>query len=448
MSAKANIDDGAAMPDDAARVCFNESLDLLQHKFGLIKLGGRIWGHDQPGSASLDGQGTAHKLVFFNRGDLALLMTRALKKAGLFTDCEKVVKAFFTHPATLCYEGLEFNPRGTTPHFLNLWVGPNITPTPGPWPLIHGFLLEVICDGNRDHFAYLLRYIAHALQRPWEKPGVIVVLVGGQGIGKGRLGRILRRIWASTYLHVYRTANVTGNFNADLERAFIVFLDEALFAGDRAASDALKSLVTEEIIHINEKHQPSRQVQSYHRFFIATNAEHVKHTDRDDRRDFVLRVSELRKGDFAYWAALSAEIENGGVESMAHDLLALDLSDFNVRAKPSTGELVEQKLLSLDPVGRYWHELLLGDEHVDGGDWPEFIRTDAIVAGAVAMAGKRLFRNPSASEVIKTVLRMCPSAVKGQKQDSLSRGRGLFLPSLEVARREFETFIGGEVEWD
>jgi hypothetical protein len=448
MSTKIETSSGDATPDDEARAQFNDSLTLIQKKFGLIKLGGRIWGHDRPGSAALDGQGTAHKLVFYNRGDLALLMTRALKKAGLFTDCEKVVKDFFTHPATLCYEGLEFNPRGTTPHYLNLWIGPSLTPRQGRWPLIHGFLLEVICDGNRNHFAYLLRYIAHALQRPWEKPGVIVVLVGGQGIGKGRLGRILRRIWASTYLHVYRTANVTGNFNADLERAFVVFLDEALFAGDRAASDALKSLVTEEVIHINEKHQPSRQVQSFHRFVIATNSEHVKHTDRDDRRDFVLRVSELRKGDFAYWAALSAEIENGGVEAMAHDLLALDLSDFNVRAKPGTGELVQQKLLSLDPVGRYWHELLLGEGQVDCGDWPDFIRTDAIVAGAVAMASRRLFRNPSASEVIKTVLRMCPSATKGQKQDSLSRGRGLFLPSLDVARHEFEAFIGGEVTWD
>ena len=135
---------------------------------------------------------------------------------------------------------------------------------------------------------------------------------------------------------------------------------------------------------------------------------------------------------------------------MVHDLLAKDLSAFNVRAKPSTGELIEQKLLSLDPIGRYWYELLRGEVAGDdnGADWPEFIRTEAVVSGVVSMSGRRMFRSPSASEVVKAVARMCPSATKGQKQDSLSRGRGLFLPSLDVARSEFEVYLGGAVAWD
>ena len=112
-----------------------------------------------------------------------------------------------------------------------------------------------------------------------------------------------------------------------------MFLDEALFAGDRASSDALKSLITEEIIHINEKHQPSRQIKSYHRFVIATNAEHVKHTDRDDRRDFVLKVSEVYKGKSDYWQALEAEMQASGIAAMVHALLIMDLSGFNVRTK-------------------------------------------------------------------------------------------------------------------
>jgi hypothetical protein len=285
------------------------------------------------------------------------------------------------------------------------------------------------------------------LQRPWEKPGIIIILMGGQGIGKGRLGAILRAIWQATYLHLYKTANVTGSFNADLERSFIVFLDEALFAGDRASSDALKSLVTEDIIHINEKHQPSRQIKSYHRFVIATNAEHVKQTDRDDRRDFVLRVSEARKGDLDYWQELSREIDHEGVAAMVHDLLAMDLSTFNVRAKPNTRELVEQKLHSLEPIARYWYEFLLEGDGAEGG-WPDFIATNDIAEGIVDLAGKRLFRNPSASEVVKAVLRMCPSATKGQKQEQLHRARGLMLPHLNVARTEFSAFIGGDIKWE
>ena len=336
----------------------DEALAILQSHYFLIKLSGKIWVHDHPGAIEKGRLGTTQKLVFYNRGDASLLMVRTLKRMIHNVKAEDVVKTFFTHPDTVCYEGLEFNPAGTTPGFLNLWVGPTVTPKAGSWRLIQLFLLEVICDGNHEHYMYLIAYIAHALQRPWEKPGIVIILMGGQGIGKGRLGAILRAIWQATYLHLYKTANVTGSFNADLERSFIVFLDEALFAGDRASSDALKSLVTEDIIHINEKHQPSRQIRSYHRFVIATNAEHVKQTDRDDRRDFVLRVSEARKGDLDYWHELSREIDHGGVAAMVHDLLAMDLSNFNVRAKPNTNELVEQKLHSLEPIGRYWYRRL------------------------------------------------------------------------------------------
>lgn len=49
------------------------------------------------------------------------------------------------------------------------------------------------------------------------------------------------------------------------ERTFIVFMDEAFFAGNRRAADELKSVVTEPTILINEKHQPSRQMNSNHR---------------------------------------------------------------------------------------------------------------------------------------------------------------------------------------
>lgn len=245
---------------------------------------------------------------------------------------------------------MEFNPASTSANVLNLWVGPTITPRPGKWKLIANYLLEVICDNDSDAYNFLIRFLAHALQRPEEKPGILIILIGGQGPEKALLARILKRIWSSTFLQIHNIDSVTGSFNAALECNFIVFMDEALFVGDRRASDALKSLVTEPVIHINEKHQPARQMQSFHRFFAATNAEHFKNTERDDRRDFVLRISEARKGDHAYWKALNSEIENGGVEAMMYDFLALDISNFNVRSKPSTQALIDQKLQSLEPI--------------------------------------------------------------------------------------------------
>lgn len=422
-----------------------DALAVVQRHFGLLNLNGKIWIYDRVALAARSSNGTANRLVLSNRSDGGLLIARYLRSAYPDVDAAKVVKEILFDPGTVCYSGIEFNPAGTSGKFLNLWVGPTIDAVAGDWSLIKSFLLDVICDGDQAAYDYLIRYIAHALQRPEDKPGVMIILIGGQGIGKGTLGRILQKIWSATYIQVNNIDAITGSFNAILERGYIVFMDEALFAGDRRSSDALKSIVTEPIIHINEKHQPARQIRSYHRIIAATNAAHFKNTDRDDRRDFTLRVSEAHKDDFAYWDALHHEIDHGGVQAMAHDLLAIDLSGFNVRDKPNTKEFMEQKLLSLEPVARWWYDFLVSGALDDA--WPEFIGTVEIIEKVWDFSGHKLFRKPTAVTVAQDMKKLCPGAVKQQKQDNLSRVRGFVLPPLEQARAEFEQYIGGPVNW-
>lgn len=424
-------------------------LGTVQQQYCLINMEGRLWVLDLRTHNAVSAEGTARKLVVSNLKDGRLLVRRELRHLGVDDDGSfKLSSEFFNNPQTTCYDGVEFNPVGSSRNYLNLWVGPVLAPKAGTWTLIRSFLQDVICNGDQVAFDFLMGYLAHALQRPEEKPGIMVILIGGQGIGKGTLGKILRLIWSATYWHIHKIDDVTGNFNAALERAFIVFLDEALFVGDRKASDSLKSLVTEPIIQINEKYQPARQTRSFHRFFAATNAEHFKNTERDDRRDFVLKVSEARKDDHAYWSALNQEIEHGGVAAMMHDLLAMDLSGFNVRAKPSTAALVEQKLLSLGPVERWWHNALSQGE-IDGkNDWPDFISTTELIAAVMDFSGGKVFKKPSAIEVVKIMRQVCPSVTNKQLQESFIRHRGLVLPDLEQARREFEQYIGGAIVWE
>ena len=198
---------------------------------------------------------------------------------------------------------------------------------------------------------------------------------------------------------------------------------------------------------INEKYQPSRQIKSYHRFIAATNADHLKKTEHDDRRDFTLRVSESRKGDHQFWDDIYHEIDNGGTEALVHDLLAIDLSEFNVRNKPNTQELLEQKLHSLDHIARWWHECLMqGSVFDDEERWQEFVSTENAIEGIMAGAG-RIYRNPGPRDVVQQMKKLCPSAIHGQKQMSGDRHRGFNLPSLQQARSEFEQYIDGPIKW-
>jgi hypothetical protein len=432
-------------PEEPPYTAKSVELALIQKQFALINLDGKVWVLDRHNLDKVSFSGVAKPLALSNQRDGTLLMTRDLVKHYSQVNPSDLFPSFFTHPDTVCFDGVEFNPAGTTPGYINLWKGPSLQSRAGRWDLIRKFLLDVICNGDEVAYQYLIRYLAHALQKPGEKPGVIIILLGGQGTGKGTLGRILHRIWGPSYLQVHDIKAVTGTFNASLERALWVFMDEALFVGDRRSSDSLKSLVTEPLIHINQKHQPARQSRSFHRFVAASNSEHFKHTDRDDRRDFVLRVSEDHKGDHVYWQALHAEIEGDGTAAMMHHLRTLDLSNFNVRDKPQTQALLQQKLMSLAPIPRWWFELLAGDSEEDG--WPDFIPTTDIVEAVKEIAGSRAYKAVRPADVIQAMTKLCPSAQKKQKGEKYNRQRGLKLPSLEVARSEFETWIDGKVDW-
>jgi hypothetical protein len=447
-----------AVNDDVIKADGDEPLDalqMIQKHYGLLNLQGKLYTFDQYRLETTAGQ-PAQKLELSGQSDATLLLKRAIKAKFPNSEDRKIAAEFFVSPETTYYEGVEFNPKSNNKNYLNLWVGPYRKAKKGNKQLILAFLFNVICDGDENSYNYLINYIAHALQKPEEKPGVMIILMGGQGIGKGTLGRIIQKIWPSTYLQVSNIDAITGNFNGALERSFIVFMDEALFAGDRKSSDALKSLVTEPLILINEKHQPARQTQSYHRFIAATNAMHLKHTDNDDRRDFVLQVSDRHKNDHNYWNELDYEMNHGGIEAFMHDLLERDLSSFNVRVKPSTAALLEQKLLSLGPIERWWHNCLeygeveVISEHgniIMSGQWIDFHETSSLVKYVMEFSGGKLFRKPTPKDIVSTLTKICPSITKGQETTGGFRRRGLWLPKLHVARKEFETYIGGSLSW-
>ncbi|MBF0256567.1 MAG: hypothetical protein HQL47_08960 [Gammaproteobacteria bacterium] len=420
------------------------ALFFLQGQFALIVLDGRLWLLDLRSLNQVTQQGVAKPLSLSNRKDGTLLMLRALHRHLGADVPNSVLGAFFTSPDSICFEGVEYNPKETSPGYLNLWQGPALEPRKGNWALIDELLFEVICSRDIPAYRYLIMFLAHTLQRPWDKPGVMIILIGGQGVGKGTLARLLHRIWGPAFLQVHDIHAVTGNFNAALERSLIVFMDEALFVGDRRSSDALKSLVTEPLVYINQKHQPARQMQSCHRFFAATNAEHFKHTERDDRRDFVLKVSEHRKGDHAFWKAVHGEIESDGAKAFMQHLLDLDLSAFNVRDKPQTQALMQQKLMSLDPIALWWYEQLM--ELGDMG-WGRFIPTQHMLNKINEAMFDRLYRKARANDLMAAVAKMCPSAKKHQQTEHHSRIRGLLVPEVEIARAEFEAWIGGEISW-
>ncbi len=447
---------GAGMVNTKAQQFPPTPLELLQQAFCLIKLGGELLIVDRADvDATLTGQKDSG-LEFFKRPPGETLMKRFLERQPIHCNPQKTIQDFWVSPSTHMYTEIAFSPKQKPATTLNYWVPNLIQPAQGNWDILRAHISDVICSGNSTTFTYLINFLAHTLQHPEIKPGVMVVLLGKQGTGKGLFFHILQRIWPRTSLLVSDINQVVGQFNAALERNYIIIMDEAMFSGDRKSQDRMKSLVTEKTCHIEQKYQPSRTIESVHRFFASSNHEHFSHVEADDRRSLFIRVSDLHQGDHAYFAQLSAAIDDDQViAAMIHDLLQIDLSQFDIRSRPLTKEHANQKLKSLSGFDRYWFEVLmsgnftLGQFNADPWKLGDFVSTDKLVEDFNSYDKRtQKFAPTQSKEVSDAITRLCLSAVKARKVVNKSQQRGYKLPSLTTARQEFERAYNCRIDWD
>lgn len=430
-------------------------LQSLQMVFCLIKLGGDLLVVDRTDVTQVLSGTRLGGLHFYKRLASETLMKRYLENLPYQCDVKKTVTDFWINPNTHVYTDIAFNPLPHPASTLNYWVGSLITPAVGNWDAIKKHLFCVVCSEDTKLFDYLIKYLAHMLQHPEEKPGVMVVLLGKQGTGKGLFFQVLQRIWSRTALLVSDINQVVGQFNAALERHYVIIMDEALFSGDRKSQDRMKSLITETTCHIEQKYQPARTINSVHRFFASSNHNHFSHIEADDRRSLVIRVSDEYQGNLPYFSVLSNEInDDQAIAAMVYDLLNIDLNNFNVRVRPLTQEHGNQKLLSLQGVDRYWYEVLSAgcfDIRWNTNAWlsPRFVATNMLLDKYQEFDKRSQKFVPTVSKDIADALaRLCPSAKKDRQKDNFGQHRGYILPDLATARKEFKSLYKCNIDWD
>jgi hypothetical protein len=109
---------------------------------------------------------------------------------------------------------------------------------------------------------------------------------------------------------------------------------------------------------IEGKYQRVVLVRNMLHVLMCSNKDWVIPASAKERRYCVLDVPDTKCGDFAYFAALDQQMENGGLAAMLYDLLNRDISNFEVRDVPQTDALRDQKTLSLDTLKRWWLAVL------------------------------------------------------------------------------------------
>lgn len=266
--------------------------------------------------------------------------------------------------------------------YLNLWDGLALPAHPSPeFPTVTAaamseehelskilnHLFVIVCKSRVSEYKYLLALLSQWIKEPHKKNGVAIVLKSeGRGTGKSTIGKILKRIFGHHWYMIQSVEQLVGRFNGAIANKVVLVAEEAFWGGSLQHAGKLRTLVTDGTITIEGKHKDGLNLDSYHRFVFFTNNDWVVPASFDERRFFVLNVSEERKQDKKYFDSLHDAIDSDQVVGQLIDfLINYDSSNIDTRTALRTEEFFDQVEMSLPEEAKWWGDVIYEGEVTD-----------------------------------------------------------------------------------
>jgi hypothetical protein len=447
-------------PDESTR----ERLQALNKDYAVADEDGRMRVIAMKADPNFDGRERLVRYTFAAFREKLQPEQRTIP-VGKGTTTEYVADSWLNWPGRRQYEGITFDPSGKAPADLfNMWRGWKVEPAAGNWSMLQDHILEVVCQGSRELYRYVVGWLAFLVQHPAERPETALVLRGKEGTGKSLFGQAVRALAGTHGFQVSNAKHLVGNFNAHLQNTLVLQADEAFFAGDRGHVSVLKSIITDPEIVIEGKGRDAILCRNRLHVVMTSNEDWVVPASLDARRFAMIDVSAKRKGDKAYFTELAAHVrKDATLAAMLFDLQRESLEDFDVREVPQTAALEDQKVRSLDGLQAWLVDVLMQGwlgktefaEHSAGPrEWLPFYATDDLHdAYAQWMSTQRrherlLPKNIFGKEMTKLFepLRECRAAdlrpgvrdgVRGYRFGTLAEARERFCAKTGLSVRVF-----------
>jgi hypothetical protein len=233
--------------------------------------------------------------------------------------------------------------------------------------------------------------------------------------------------------------------------AVLIFGDEAFFAGDKKHESTLKTLITEDTITIEAKGYDAEVYPNYVHVILASNSQWVIPAGANERRFFVLDVSDEHRQDNVYFSETMKQINSGGREALLHFLMHHDLTGFDVRVMPQTSALKSQKLLSLTPHQSWWYEKLMYGTLIGERAWESRVyKIDLQEDYQNCMQRERVLRPMSPPVLGHFLNEVCPGieAIQSGKPYRESKRPYIYIvPDLQTARELWDEAQGAAEDW-
>lgn len=288
---------------------------------------------------------------------------------------ETFVSKWIADPSIRTYEKLEFKPKcETTEGCFNLFQGFPLEAKEGDWSIIHELVWD-LSGRNQDNYDYIINWSAHLFQKPYEKPGVMIIFSSTEeGVGKDTYGdHVLKPLLSSDY---YMTTNdheneVFGRFTSHLQNKLLVKLEEMNYDVMSRNDDKLKGWITCETKSYEEKGiSKSPNIESFHRFIGTTNEACPVKLTKTFRRYLLINPYQQHANNTAHWDRIYTQLKKPDVlQAFYHYLINKDISGWTPRQKCETDALNEARQSQAPPLARFFQSYIQENHGIDTASW-------------------------------------------------------------------------------
>lgn len=230
-------------------------------------------------------------------------------------------------------------------------------------------ILTYSVNGHKDHGDTSLNYMAHLVQKPWEKPGWAILYRGNEGCGKDVIARYLGKM-----LHPNHWIEISDDeFKSDKTawRKGRVLVNVTEFNGlDFKSIPRIYPTIEANEARIREMYMDIYTSKSIERFILTTNRENAIPAKLDTRRFFIPEFNdclgmnheddeEMIKFKNNYFDKLYREMGGKDMDRVGEGVIAFyqylkgrDISKFDIKhprlLTRTMGDLIEANRSTLD----------------------------------------------------------------------------------------------------
>lgn len=203
-------------------------------------------------------------------------------------------------------------------------------------------------EKEKDH---LLNWLAYCIQNPGKKIKHVVLITGGQGIGKTFIFKCMQRMLGKKNCLAVSQDQVLNKFNSFLTTCIFLACEEIHIPGDEKKQqqymNKFKPLITEDEIMIEPKGVNAYIAKNNFNMIMFSNERSPINVEKTDRRFFILNT-DARQREEKYYEELWGWLENEGDQKLLNWMQRRNLSNFNPNAKaPMTDAKYDIRINSL-----------------------------------------------------------------------------------------------------